>query len=1096
MMRNRHYLPTFIAAMAAACMTTHAYCQDNYIRTVESLDETSAHTVTSTSYFDIWGRLSQTVAEGSSSGNTKLASMVGYDSAGRKSEEWCAVPTSSVQHIGNFPSVSSSYYGDSFAYSRTNYDGLGRPLQVTTPGQAFTSHPTEYEYLSNVASDLVRKYTASMSSTALQTSGYYSAGSLRKTRVIDPEGCELFVFSNSLGQKILERRKISNSNYADTYYVYDERQQLRFVLSPKYQTDPNPDVAKLAFHYEYDGLGRCESKTLPGCDPVSYQYDSADRVISMQDGVLSGQSKHRVLEYDGLGRVTRQRISGGSTASYDEIVNYYDSYDFLDAQTEYSTAVRALLAPSSEQHSDCQLTGSKQRASNGELILTVFEYDDFGRIIRQAEVGLNKRISVTTFEYNFWGGVTKESTKTYKTRADGTCHAASEFETIRKYEGQHTKLLTSALLIIRKDETGTMCNDSIIIQHPTYDDFGRMTYDDRSGTAADMQYSYDNMHGWLTQVRSGGGFEQNIYRESGSSQHYYNGNIAAMTWKMPGSNSIHQYSYTYDGMNRLTQAQYRLTAGGATVHSDLLNLIPQSSSISQDNYGEQITYDRNSNITSLKRYGMLNTRNYGLIDDLSIEYDGNQRKKADDAITASLTYSGASDFVDGSNTDVEYTYDANGSLTKDQNRGISSIEYDLLGNIRKIIFSNGNTTQYIYSADGRRLRTIHYSLTIDDRPIFRSIGTPGIAPFGRRDSIENIGNLILKNGHPSQYLFDGGYASFNADTFDDWHYYIQDYMGNVRMVVNSDGTVEQQNHYYPYGGIIGNLSTNQDLQTFKFESKELDRKFGLDWYDIHARQYDAIGVPSWNKVDALAEKNPHLSPYVFAGGNPVNIGDYDGLRPSFIEGAQMCSDTYQYHYLDGGWSLSKLTNDLKSNNSTGFSASIYERTISSGTEYALVFRGTDGFEDVIDDITQVFGYSYQCDAARTLASDLIDIIGNSELTILGHSAGGVQAMSAADEIKGVAITYNTAWPSIFNNVSHAKEITNYVNSDWVTGLQIATSFIPLLYPAGDFIYNHEASVGHGIANHLNESKPVDIPNFFIQFYNGVNTILDYSNYLY
>lgn len=116
----------------------------------------------------------------------------------------------------------------------------------------------------------------------------------------------------------------------------------------------------------------------------------------------------------------------------------------------------------------------------------------------------------------------------------------------------------------------------------------------------------------------------------------------------------------------------------------------------------------------------------------------------------------------------------------------------------------------------------------------------------------------------------------------DWHYYIQDYMGNVRMVVNSDGTVEQQNHYYPYGGIIGNLSTNQDLQTFKFEGKELDRKFGLDWYDIHARQYDAIGVPSWNKVDALAEKYYHLSPYVFAGGNPVNLGDYDGKDQFYV----------------------------------------------------------------------------------------------------------------------------------------------------------------------------------------------------------------------
>lgn len=113
-------------------------------------------------------------------------------------------------------------------------------------------------------------------------------------------------------------------------------------------------------------------------------------------------------------------------------------------------------------------------------------------------------------------------------------------------------------------------------------------------------------------------------------------------------------------------------------------------------------------------------------------------------------------------------------------------------------------------------------------------------------------------------------------TVSGWHYYIQDYMGNVRMVVNKNGTTEQVTHYYPYGGMIGDISTNQSLQKFKFEGKELDRTFGLDWYDIQARQYDAIGVPSWNKVDPLAEKYYGISPYVYCGGNPVNRGDYNG----------------------------------------------------------------------------------------------------------------------------------------------------------------------------------------------------------------------------
>jgi RHS repeat-associated protein len=122
---------------------------------------------------------------------------------------------------------------------------------------------------------------------------------------------------------------------------------------------------------------------------------------------------------------------------------------------------------------------------------------------------------------------------------------------------------------------------------------------------------------------------------------------------------------------------------------------------------------------------------------------------------------------------------------------------------------------------------------------------------------------------------DGGYVSFSNDTIDGWHYYIQDYMGNNRMVVNSNGTIEQVTHYYPYGGVIGDISTNENVQKYKFEGKELDRTFGLDNYDIHVRQYFAM-MPSWDRIDPLAEEAPQFSPYSYCMGDPVNLGDYNG----------------------------------------------------------------------------------------------------------------------------------------------------------------------------------------------------------------------------
>ena len=87
----------------------------------------------------------------------------------------------------------------------------------------------------------------------------------------------------------------------------------------------------------------------------------------------------------------------------------------------------------------------------------------------------------------------------------------------------------------------------------------------------------------------------------------------------------------------------------------------------------------------------------------------------------------------------------------------------------------------------------------------------GIGGTVTRDTTDYLGNLVMRNGHLGIYRFEGGYVSFDNDTIDGWHYYIH-YMGNNRMVVNSDGTVEQVTHYYPYGGVIGDISTNENVQ--------------------------------------------------------------------------------------------------------------------------------------------------------------------------------------------------------------------------------------------------------------------------------------------
>ena len=132
-----------------------------------------------------------------------------------------------------------------------------------------------------------------------------------------------------------------------------------------------------------------------------------------------------------------------------------------------------------------------------------------------------------------------------------------------------------------------------------------------------------------------------------------------------GTHAITTVTY-YDGLNRLEESTY---AEG------------EDMSQNKNRYSENVlSYSANGSIERLQRYGKKNNATFGLIDDLTYSYNGNQIKAISDK-AGSLLYNGSFDFKDGANADVEYFYDANGALVKDLNKGISNIEYDVLGNL-------------------------------------------------------------------------------------------------------------------------------------------------------------------------------------------------------------------------------------------------------------------------------------------------------------------------------------------------------------------------------------------------------------------------------
>ena len=368
-----------------------------------------------------------------------------------------------------------------------------------------------------------------------------------------------------------------------------------------------------------------------------------------------------------------------------------------------------------------------------------------------------------------------------------------------------------------------------------YDNLGRLQSKSLHGSDADRQaYAY-NVRGWLTGI-SGTKFTQNLYYNTGNGPAKYNGSISSMTWKAGTASTVRGYKSTYDGLDRLLNATYGETAGIST---------------NANRFSENVTgYDKNGNIKGLQRYGQTGASAYGLLDNLTFTLNGNQLSRVEDAVSTAA-YGTNTAFVNGASAAGEYAYDANGNLTKDLNKGITDIQYNVLNLPSTVSFSDGSTITYTYGADGTKLRTVH------------KIGST-------TTTTDYCGNVIYENGTQKLLLTEEGYINLTGTQ--QYHYYLKDHQGNNRVVINQSGTVEETNHYYPFGGVFG---TAGNTQPYKYNGKEFDTKKGLNWYDYGARHYDAA-LGRFTTNDRFAEKYYSMSPYQYGANSPVVNIDVNG----------------------------------------------------------------------------------------------------------------------------------------------------------------------------------------------------------------------------
>ena len=766
---------------------------------------------------------------------------------------------------------------------------------------------------------------------------FYTANQLYKTITYDENsspnpsegGGSTVEFKDKEGKVVLKRTYEAGVKH-DTYYVYDQYGNLTYVIPPKADAAITTAILNdLCYQYKYDSRNRLVEKKLPGKQWEFIVYDKLDRVVAtgpafspFTDAALNTVgwmiTKYDVFNrpvYTGweqsitvssAGRLSKQNamnalttISESKTTTPTTIdaltgiayytnsvtptsfklltINYYDDYSFNT--TINFTSPAGSLNPIAYNNTSLKPKGlptgswvrvlSTATSTAGESSYTLYDA---------------KARPIINFTTNYLGGYTQTYSDlvAFSGRLNYT-------ETRHKRTARDTEIYIKEVftysnqdrLLTHTHQIGTTGTPQLLASN-TYDELGQLIGKNIGNTVATplqrINYSY-NIRGWLKGINDIANLSQsgvpkdlfsfkiNYNSTAGSLvgvTPLYNGNIAETYWRTALDNSLRKYGYQYDNLNRLKNAFYQK---------------PENVNPAIGSYSESLTYDKNGNINTLNRAGNLEIDLFSLtIDVLQYGYkpNSNQLMQVTDATN------NGSGFNDLNKTSDDYTYDANGNMTVDKNKGITAITYNHLNLPTKITFGTTGNIVYIYNAVGQKVQKQVFTTSKGSVPTityyldgFQYIFYENYSDYSTKLQFFPTAEGYVKNTYVSgvnNYSYVFNYT---------------DHLGNVRLSyqdINKDGVVAnseilEESNYYPFGmkhsGYnSGNLQVNYK---YKYQGQERQDELGLNWDSFKYRNYD-YSIGRFMSIDPLAEDYVYNSTYAFQE-NKMGMGtELEGLE--------------------------------------------------------------------------------------------------------------------------------------------------------------------------------------------------------------------------
>ncbi len=537
----------------------------------------------------------------------------------------------------------------------------------------------------------------------------------------------------------------------------------------------NKDVAVITTLPDTNGLVEGSTITLTSHITGTTKYHAEDQIVFLpgfetDDDFETELGGTLVTDYTsvmGYQDATFPLLKG---ANYEILtVNYFDNYDFTDRNFDpvnpgFHPVVQndPLNAISNAASSDVygRATGSKSKVlgSENDWLTSIAYYDSKGRVVQTYGTTHTNGDNLVTTQFDFSG----KSLFSHQQHSNPLASANTNMEVLKQMTYDANGLLTHA-----EQKIGPTGNFKRVFTN-SFDPLGQLSskaLGDEVNPIETLNYSY-NIRGWLNGINEGyiDGSETNHFfgmslnYDAGYNVSYRNGNIAGTKWKTKSSAAIRSYGYAYDGSNRLTKADYGQDGAGETNWTN-----------NNIDFGTEYGYDANGNLLNLKRMGVI-AGAVTLIDDLTYDYGaglglpgtGNQLMAVGD-VQGDM---GLGDFKDGNTTGDDYDYDENGNMTKDLNKGATSVSYNHLNLPSVVQFDNdaNKTITYVYDATGVKMQK-------------------KVNEGGSITTTDYLAGFIYENDELQQFAHEAGRVRKNLNGQLVYDYFVQDHLGNNRLTL-------------------------------------------------------------------------------------------------------------------------------------------------------------------------------------------------------------------------------------------------------------------------------------------------------------------------